>query len=482
MDTKRRSAGGDVIRWIHAHCTHTAAEWRGKPFRTMQWQREVIFGMFELDDAGRRVNRWAYVSVPKKNGKTELMAALALWFLLASGEPAPLVVVAAGSDDQADIAFGAIKAMVEMSPTLSRVCKVWEDEITAESIPGGKIQRVAASARRHGSTLDGKNVFVAICDELHVWEGTQGEIVHGTITRGTGARREPFVIQITTAGYDRDSICYRQYELAQKVLAGSPDAPPRYFAWIREAPEGAAHDDPAVWEAANPSFGVTVQPEFYREQLGLQPENEFRRFFLNQWTRSAVSWLPPGAWDRCEGDASIPDGAEVFVGLDVALYHDSTAAVVCWPRPDGKTVVRAKVWVPTEQQTDVAEVMQHVRELALQFKVHRVVYDPKYFDVPAAQLMDEGIPMLEFPQVAARMIPACGYAYEQIVAGNIVHGGDPVLTDHILSAQQRMSEGGWRLSKGKSTRHIDAAIAMCMALHESAQPAAAELTPFVAWL
>src|SRR5207248_2636299 len=128
-----------------------------------------------------------------------------------------------------------------------------------------------------------------------------GELVWGTITRSTGARREPMVLQITTAGFDRESICFKQYEMARQVLA-DPSSNPRYYAHIVEAPDGADYRDPAVWEAANPSYGVTVREEFFADQLAIQPELEFRRFHLNQWTRSAESWLPPGAWDRCTGD------------------------------------------------------------------------------------------------------------------------------------------------------------------------------------
>lgn len=435
--------------------------------------------MFEVDaDTRLRRYRWAYISVPKKNGKTELMAALALWFLIDSGEPSPLVVCAAGSDDQADLIFGAAKTMAEESPTLKAICSPYEDAITVPSIPGAKLQRVASTSRKHGSNLDGKNIYVVICDELHVWEGNRGEVVWGTLTRGTGARRCPMVIQITTAGFDRDSICWAQYSHARRVLA-DPAFDPAFFAYIVEAPDGADHTDPKVWAEFNPSFGTVLHEGFYRDQLSKQPENEFRRFYLNQWTRSAESWLPPGAWDRCEApDEVIPDGAPVVVAVDAALYRDSTAVVVAHRSAAGRIVVRSEVFTAGENGViDQAAVKAHLLELADRFDVAEVAYDPRLFEVLAQDLSDRGLAMSPFKQSPERMLPACGFAYEQIAAGVVAHDGDPVLADHVLSAAQRAQENGWTLSKGRSKRLIDACVAMVMAVWTLATPEHADAEP-----
>jgi phage terminase large subunit-like protein len=465
---KPSTKGHQVIRWIERHCRFTNARWHGQPFRLMPWQKRLILGLFEVDpDTRKQLIRWAYVSVPKKNGKTELMAALALWFLVASGEPVPLIVCAAGSDEQADELFGAVSRMVEASPTLSAVCQCYEAEVVCPSVPGGKIARVSAATKRHGSTLDGKNVFVVIADELHVWEGDRGRLVWGTLTRGTVVREEPMVLQITTAGFDRESICYEQYTYAQRVARGEVDDP-AYFAYICEADESAPYDDASSWEAANPSYGQVMSEGFYRDQLTKQPENEFRRFYLNQWTRSAESWLPPGTWDACRSELDIPDGAEITVGVDVALYHDHTAVVWVHRNPDGRFVVRSKTWAPPSDGTgiDIPDVISHIRWLSLTYNVRLVSYDPRFFDVPAKMLADEGVPMLEQAQSPDRMVPACGFAFEQIVAGAVAHNGDEILTEHVLSAAQRASDRGWTLSKGKSRHVIDACIALVLALWE----------------
>src|SRR3990167_7772629 len=123
---RKRTKGFHVIRWIEANCVFTNGEWIGKPFRFLPWQREVILGLFEVGDDGLRRYRWAYISVPKKNGKTEMAAALGLYFLIGDEEPSPLVVCSAASDDQADLVYGAAKTMCELSPTLRQITEPYQ--------------------------------------------------------------------------------------------------------------------------------------------------------------------------------------------------------------------------------------------------------------------------------------------------------------------------------------------------------------------
>jgi phage terminase large subunit-like protein len=153
----------------------------------------------------------------------------------------------------------------------------------------------------------------------------------------------------------------------------------------------------------------------------------------------------------------------LFVGIDMALKHDSVA-VVCAQQQDGVVVTRAKIWYPHESGLDVAEVESHLRELHTSFQVREFAYDPAYFQRSAEQLIDDGLPMVEYPQNRGRMIPACGNAYELIVNKRVVHDGSPTFVDQVLSAAQRLTDEGWRLSKGKSKRKIDAAIALVIAL------------------
>ena len=194
-------------------------------------------------------------------------------------------------------------------------------------------------------------------------------------------------------------------------------------------------------------------------------ETAMRRYRLNQWVRTdGESWLPKGAWELCRSETELDPNIPVFVGIDMALKHDSIAVVVAQPLESGQIVVRAKIWHPDGGVMDVAAVEQHIRELGLEFTVQEFAYDPAFFQRSAEAMSDEGFTMVEFSQSTARMVPACGTLYEMIVNQKIEHDGNPVFADQVLSAAQRSTDMGWRLSKGKSKRKIDAAIALAMAV------------------
>lgn len=488
--TKKRSKGPAVVRWVQQNCVFTNGMWIGQPFRFLTWQKRLIYQLFEIGDDGLRRYRWCLLGVPKKNGKTELAAALALYLLIADGEPAPLIVCAAASDEQADLVFGAAKRMCELSPTLSLVTERYDKEILVPSIPGAKLKRVAAAA----GTNDGQNIFACFADELHEWTGPKGEAVWNVLTNGTGARRQPLIFQTTTAGYDIEgTVCGRQYTYGQKVERGEIDDPHYLFRWY-EAPggQGANHRDPAIWEAANPSYGVLVHPEFFEDQLGKKLENVFRRYFLNQWTESETAWLPFGAWDACTTkDLDLDPALPVRIGIDVALRNDSTAVVVA-QRQGERTVLRSRVWSNPypeghaqhdEWELNIFEVEQHLMELRAAFPVPATEidgrlmpgpefnYDPAYFQRSAQLLEGNGLAMVKYPQHDGYMIPASQGLYQLVVERKIAHDGDPILAAHVAAATADQKPRGWRLTKPKGSRKkIDAVIAAAIAAHRAQEP------------
>jgi phage terminase large subunit-like protein len=189
-----------------------------------------------------------------------------------------------------------------------------------------------------------------------------------------------------------------------------------------------------------------------------------RRYRLNQWVRTAAdSWLPQGAWELCRGDVDLVPGAPTWIGVDMALKRDTTAAVAV-QHVNGKLVTKAKIWLPDGGVMDVAAVESHLMEMAQLYDVQEVAYDPAFFQRSAEALAEQGMPMVEFPQSPQRMIPACGHLYETIVNQKLVHDGNPIFSDQVLSAAQRVKDNGWTLSKGKSKRKIDAVIALAMAV------------------
>lgn len=168
-----------------------------------------------------------------------------------------------------------------------------------------------------------------------------------------------------------------------------------------------------------------------------------------------------------------------FVGIDMALKHDSIAVVHAQVDDDDRVHVDYRIWHPDQNAIDVHEIENYLRELNNKLNVVEFAYDPAFFQRSAEELMDDGLPMVEFPQSSQRMVPACGTTYEFIVNNKIVHGGNPMFTDQVLSAAQRMTENGWRLSKGKSRRKIDACIAMVMAVDRATRRAINTPTPSI---
>lgn len=506
---RRMTQGPRVVRWMEANLVHTNGEWIGKPFRLLPWQKRLIFELFEVEpETSLRRYRWAYISVPKKNGKTELAAGLGLYLLIGDWEPAPLITCAAASDEQADLVYGAAATMCKMSPTLPLITQVFDKEILVPSIPGAKLKRVAAVA----GTNDGQNIQAVICDELHEWVGEKGKRVWTVLTNGTVNRRQPLVLQITTAGYDLETICGEQYLYAKRVRSGEI-VDRSYYSYVVEAPQrwpdGSAvdHRDPRAWQAASPSYGVLVTEESLRTQMN-KPEADVRRYFLNQWTSTEIAWLPPGAWDACEDRSLKLDPAlPLRVGIDLGLKHDSSGIVTAQQQGE-RVVLRARIWEnPHREGTpehdawklNIAEVEEYLRQLFLAYPVPaceidgevkkgpEYSYDPAFFE-RSAQLLEAkgaglegkaadpfsaGLAMVEFPQTDSRMIPASQNFFQLITEGKIAHDGDPALARHVgnVTAEPK-PRGAYRMTKPKGSRkHIDAAIAAAIAALRAQEPA-----------
>ena len=250
--------GNEVIEWTEKHLVWPRGDVIGRPVRWLPWQKRWLRELYRCDADGDLQYRWALLGVPKKNGKTLLLAALALYHLLGDpDESDPWVVCAATSDRQADIVYNDAKIMAEMSPTLNPATDRYRWEIRPKGGPG-RLERVAASKGR----LDGKDISFLAVDELHEWDAENWAI----LTNGTVGRRRAQIVQITTAGYDLETICGREYEKGLRIASGEVPNPTYFFRWYA-APEGADYRSEKVWRAANPSYGVTVTRATIADQL-----------------------------------------------------------------------------------------------------------------------------------------------------------------------------------------------------------------------
>ena len=465
----RASDGDEIIEFAREHFTVLKGFRAGQPLEFTRWQRWLLKSLYERRDDGRLRYRRALIGLPRKQGKSLLGSAIAVYGMVA-GEPGAEIYAVAGDRQQARIIFNEAKSQIQASPMLAAETKVYRDAVEMPRF--GSVFRVLSSEFRSQAGL---NPSLVLFDEL--WN-QQSSDLYDQMSLGSGARLEPLIVSITTAGFDLDSVCGEQYQYGKQCAAGEIEDEQFGF-WWWEAPAECAITDRKAWRVANPNIAEgLLDPDDLAAATKQTAELAFRRWRLNQWVRTQESWLPIGAWDACRTDTALDASLPIWVGIDMALKHDSIAVAVAQPQAES-IVVRARIWNPSEQGVDIAEVEAHLRELSRTYQVHEFAYDPSFFQRSAEALADDGLPMVEFPQSAQRMVPACGNAYELIVAGRISHDGSPTLTDHVLSAAQRMTEQGWRLSKGKSKRKIDGCIALVLALDRATKRQRSEAAPTV---
>ena len=303
---------------------HSKGEWAGQTFELAPWQQFilwVLFGWKRTD--GLRRYRTAYIEVPRKQGKSTMAAGVGLYLLVADGEPGAEVYSAATKRDQAKIVHAEATRMVKASPSLSRMVKVFKDNLNIPET-ASKYEPLGADE----DTLDGLNVHGAIIDELHAHK-TRGVV--DVLETATGARRQPLQVEITTAGSDQTSVCYEHHDYGAKILIGTVQDD-TWFVFIATIDEGDDWRDATVWAKANPNFGISVKPDDLArkvEKAKRMPtaQNAFKRLHLDIWTQQVTRWIDLGLWDENAGEVDEEKlaGGICHGGLDLASVSDLTA-------------------------------------------------------------------------------------------------------------------------------------------------------------
>lgn len=450
--------GEAVASFVEETVVHTKGRWAGEPFILEPWQQDAFDELFLVDAKGDRIYREALIGLPRKNGKSSLVATLCLYGLLASGENSPEIYCAAASRDQARIIFDQARQYIEASPQLSKWLKPQRSVILCPSNNG--IFRVLSS---DAPLQHGLNPWMVAIDEL--WAHKDPELFWA-LTTGMIAREDPLIVSITTAGWDRESVCYQVYERGSALQAKGGIEAMREEGFLHlwyEAKEGLPIDDPKTWMAANPASWVT--PEVLAPEFRRLPEAVFRRLHLNQWTETEDAWISPERWDACAGKPIIEFDVPTWMGLDIGLRRDATALAAAQFHADDVHIAQ-KIRTPQPGAPITAgDVRQMVRKEASQYSALReIAYDPWSFRESAEILADEGFPMVEYQQSNALMAPASARLYETVVETRLVHDGDPTMRKHVLSAVATETDRGWRISKRKSKERIDGAIALTQAV------------------
>jgi phage terminase large subunit-like protein len=443
-----------AIRFIETYCVPPKGYGAGSPLRLAEYQKAWLRQVF-----GEGVQS-AAMSVGRGNGKSTFLGAVAIWAVFDPDESgAPQVPIVATTVNQAIRAtYGVALAMIAAQPELSDRCFVYS-AIGAMKVvvpfTGGEMFPIS----NNPDGLQGLDPSLAVCDEI----GFMPIESWDSLLLASGKRPRSLVAGIGTPGFDRNNALWH---LRQRVNEGVELPGFRFVEYA--AHEGCRIDDEAEWQLANPALSEGyMNPDALRTAVALSPEAHFRIFRLGQWVDGAESWLGADGrrlWDGLCDPYEFDLGAETWAGVDVGLKRDSTAVVTIQRRPDGRLHAKCRLWIPTATEpVDVTDVMAYLRQVDAAYDLKAVSYDPRFFDVPAKMLEDEGLAMIEVPQSVEYMTPAVGSTFELVKRAELSHDGDPALAMHVLDAVPRFNERGFTLAKGKSKGRIDAAVALCLA-------------------
>lgn len=484
-----------AVMFIESLC-HTKGTWAGKPFELIDWQEQIIRDIFgTLKPNGYRQFNTAYIEIPKKQGKSELAAAVALLLLCGDGEERAEVYGCAADRNQAKIVFDVAVDMVRFCPALMSRVKILESQKKLIYKPTNSSYQVLSAdvANKHGFNTHG-----VIFDELHTQPNRK---LYDVMTQGSGdARMQPLYFLITTAGTDTNSICYEIHQKALDIEAGRK-IDPTFYSVIYGADESEDWTDPKVWMKANPSLGITVGIDKVKaacDSARQNPgeENAFRQLRLNQWVKQSVRWMPMEKWDACNVQVSEDDleGRVCYGGLDLSSTTDMTAFVLVFPPrdEDDKFVILPYFWIPEDTldlrvrrdhvpydvwerqgylQTTEGNVVHYgyiekfIESLEERFNIREIAFD-RWGAVQMVQNLEGmGFTVVPFGQGFKDMSPPTKELMKLVLEHRIAHSGHPVLRWNMDNIFIRTDPAGnIKADKEKSTEKIDGAIATIMAL------------------
>lgn len=469
--------------------THGKGEWAGQPLELSPWQQDEIirplFGWKRKD--GTRRYRTTFIQIPRKAGKSTLAAGIALYLLYADNEPGAEIYSAAADREQARIVFDMAKGMIDASEPLRQRATAYKQSVV---IPATASSYKVLSSDAH--TKHGFSAHGIVIDEVHALPNRE---LWDVLTTSTGARRQPLTVAITTAGYDRHSLCYELYDYACKVRDGiiEDDA---FLPVVYEAGKEDDWTDPATWRKAHPGLGVSVKEEYFAAECAKARqlpgyENTFKRLLLNIWTEQDTRWLSMEAWDKCGADLPELAGSVCYAGLDLSTTTDISALVLAF-HEGGKVCLLPFFFVPEEgvrkrsdrdrvpydqwikaghiiatpgAVIDYDFIRAKIHELAEQYQIKEIAIDRWNAAQLSTQLTGDGFEMVGFGQGFASMSSPTKELEKLILAGGLNHGNNPVLRWMASNvATEQDAAGNLKPSKKKSTERIDGIVGAIMAI------------------
>jgi phage terminase large subunit-like protein len=430
---------------------HVIGQWDSPTLQLQDWQCWILTELFGwIGENGFRRFKTAYIEVPRKNGKSFLSSTIALFMLTQDKEPGAQVYACARTHEQARIVFDTAKAMAS-NPRLAGLLRTYRLEVLAHSISSvSSMATFRPLSKEHNGNLDGLNVHGAIIDELHAHEKRD---VVDVMQTATGARRQPLIFEITTAGTNLGGICYEHRGYTLQVVSGRM-TDPEWFGVVYCPDDGDQWDDPATWQKANPNYGVSLSAADLerKARLGrasIAAKIGFETRHLCRWHNAGAAAWDIGRWRKLGANMDMEEykGRAAYVGLDLSIRQDFTSRVVLvedgerwlvFPRhflPE-LTMEQTKLYqqwqnhitVTPGEACDYATVEDDLKQVCELLDVREITYDPWNAAQMAQNLEAEGLPMVEIRATTANYSPAMKLVQRWIMGDNIRHTGCPVLT------------------------------------------------------
>lgn len=494
------AAAEEKIRFIETHCRHVEGDLYGQPLIfPNEYKEEILRPIFGLKrkKGGKRLIREAYIQMPRKNAKTTLGAAIELTLLGNDGEPSAQIYNCAGDDEQANLLFTAAKKMVELDPVLCRAMKTFQSSITYK---GSFIKKITSKS----DTKHGFNTHGWLYDEIHV---AKNRDLYDTMKTSVGQRSNPLGMSLTTPGFDKLSICYNRYEYTKKLLDGIIEDDSFWGVIYESNPNDDIYSE-KTWSEANPLYKYS---ENLREYIAAQAkevandtslENTFRRLHLGQWTQSETKWIKTELWTSLQGNVRREDweGDMVWLGCDLSAASDLTSLTDLYF--DGECLIPFwTLWIPEQAANfyekqfnipysrwakegwinicdgntiDFGSVEERIVRFSESNSIKSMGYDEWNSRDLAARLQEKhGIETM-IQRQGFGLSNALKKIKELILAGKIIHNGNPVVSwafDNILIKEN--DEGNIKIVKPKTTgaserpeKKIDPWISFAMAVNE----------------
>ena len=471
-------------------CRHYKGDCAGKPISPELWQcfiQGCVFGWKRKADKKRRFSE-VYEQIAKKNGKSTDAATTALYCMTVDGESGAEIYSAATSRDQAKIIFETARQMVSKSPELKSFMNVYTNNISVPST-ASKFEPVSKEA----GTLDGKDVYVGLIDELHAHKNRE---VYDILKGGTVARTQPLIWVVTTAGFNTNGICHERYEYAKKVLEGTLEDD-TLFAYIAQPDEGDDILDPKNFIKANPNLGVSVKINDLKIKARQAREipaayNQFACKHMNMWVSSSTQWMNMDKWNRSGSGIDVDlSHKRCYCGVDLSAKLDLTSVVFDFPLENGYYAILQHSFIPEETMIEkerkdsvpysawvrqgyltaipgeVIEqewIMEYIKAQAKKYNIVEIDYDPWNASEFGQRMENDGFTCVEVRQGVYSLSEPMKDVERLAVQGKIIHFDDPVLrwavSNVVASAD---SNGNIRPDKSKTTQRIDPAAAMITA-------------------